>query len=954
MLERSSKEVKTIVAQADVVARATGRPTTSVHYLVATYLVQCQARELLVEAGVDDARVLDTYEKMADREDAAEVISEIHRQAEQLAESSNVHDVTSTILLASLLRVRHALAWKVLDRAGVNVPTLRAKAIGQVTLSQDRATTGVRPAVRSGDEPRPTGRLDMPRSITRTDMAAADPSERVDRLRARPLPADLLSPHGASGDERAAKPEPRPDSHRLDQRYDAGRSEPNRFEHPRAEQGRPEPRVDGARSETLRGDSFRPEPLRSDNGRLEPSRSDAPRPDDVTQHDAARPEPRQESARVDAPRVEPPRAEPSKPPAERRSLLPAPIDKVAEPKPARAPAPRPLGRVFEVSPDQFPTLCELGRNLTEAALQGEIDPLIGRDRIVDEVIDILLMKQVNNPCLVGEAGVGKTAIAEGLALRLAGNVEQYGRLGTAAVIEIQTSSLLAGTALRGAFSDRMKRLREEVARAEGQVIIFMDEVHTIMGAGTGDGPLDAANDLKSALSRGKFPLIGATTKAEYERHILKDPAMERRFQVVAVPEPTVLEAIAILSGVAPIYARHHSVRYSHEAIVSTVHLSKRFITDRCLPDKAIAVLDRAGAQTRRAGRPQVQADDVARAVHGLTAVPLDRLLADERGRIRDLAADLQARIVGHDLAMARIARRIQRNYAGFSADRPVASFLFVGAPGVGKTETARALSEALFVTSDALVRFDMTEYAEAHSVSRLIGSPPGYVGHAQMGLLSQALQKRPYRVLLFDEIDRAAPEVVALLLQLLDAGRITDHHGQLIDVRNCIIVMTSNLGADLLASGIARRAIGFGRIDAPLPEGPPGDPLTEAVLERARAAFPAEFWSRIDDAIVFRPLAPLAARQIVLRTLEASAQRLFDASLIRYDVDDAVVDLVLAQGLDPALGVRPLRARVESLVESFVTECILDGSLRPGAEVQLTVLDGAVVMAESEPVRPAP
>lgn len=302
------------------------------------------------------------------------------------------------------------------------------------------------------------------------------------------------------------------------------------------------------------------------------------------------------------------------------------------------------------------------------------------------------------------------------------------------------------------------------------------------------------------MARGKFPLIGATTKAEYERHIEKDPAMERRFQVVAVPEPTVPQAIAILSGVAPIYALHHGVRYSHDAIASAVHLSKRFINDRCLPDKAIAVLDRAGAQTKRAGRPQVMADDIARAVHVLTAVPMERLLADERGRIRDLAADLQDRIVGHDAAMLKVARRIQRNYAGFSGERPLASFLFVGAPGVGKTETARALADVLFNSGDALVRFDMTEYSESHSLARLIGSPPGYVGHGQSGLLAQALQKRPYRVLLFDEIDRAAPEVLALMLQLLDAGRVTDNHGHVVDVRNCIIAMTSNLGSEILTA----------------------------------------------------------------------------------------------------------------------------------------------------------
>ncbi|MFZ4578842.1 MAG: AAA family ATPase, partial [Myxococcota bacterium] len=876
MAESLSREVRTIRAQAEAMARATGRPVASVHYLVATYVVECLARELLVETGVDDVKVLDTFERMPERDEPAEILTEIHRQAEQLAESSNSAEVTSIILLASLLRVRNALASKVLDRAGVAVSTLRARVIGQLTLLNDRAATGLRPAVQRPEDPRPsisrtdlprvTTRMDMPRTLTASDHLTA-PTQTLPATPAdlRPVPAETRGQPTAP--TRIVSPEARP----------------------------------------LPPAEVRPAPVES-------------RPLPV--------EPRQ--AEVIAP----------KPPA---------------PKPPTTGGRKtgPVRRVFDLSVDKFPTLNEIGRNLTVAALKGEIDPLIGRENLVDAVIDILLMKQVNNPCLIGEAGVGKTAIVEGLALRLAGNIETYGKLGSAVIVEIQTSALLAGTSLRGAFSERMRKLRDEVAAGAGQVIVFMDEIHTIMGAGTGDGPLDAANDLKSALSRGRFPLIGATTKAEYERHIEKDPAMERRFQVVEVPEPTVPEAIAILSGVAPLYAKHHQVCYSHDAITSAVHLSKRFINDRCLPDKAIAVLDRAGAQTRRAGRQVVQADDIARAVHVLTAVPMERLAADERGRIRDLAVDLQARIVGHDAAMQRIARRIQRNYAGFSGDRPLASFLFVGAPGVGKTETGRALAQALFVVDDALVRFDMNEYTESHSIARLIGSPPGYVGHAQAGLLAHALQKRPYRVLLFDEVDRAAPEVLALLLQLLDAGRVTDNHGQVVDVRNCILAMTSNQGAELLAAPNARRSIGFGRVDAPIPEGPGAEPVDQAVLDRARKALPADLWTRIDETIVFHPLSLHAGRQVVQRQLELSARRLYEARMIRYHADETVVDLVMGPGMDPSLGVRPLRARIEDVVEAFVTERILDGALKPGADVILTATDGRLELHPRAAVEPA-
>jgi ATP-dependent Clp protease ATP-binding subunit ClpC len=802
-MARLSREVQTILAQADSVARASGRPTASVHILVAFCFVDCQARDLLAEAGVDDKRVLDTFEGMSERDEPTDALRAIHVQAETLTASANAAEVSATILLASVLRVREALAWRVLEAAGVDSTRLRARVIGQITLHRDRAATGTfkvpkvladeRSTTADVRPPRPT----TPRSTVPLPTAAQATLPLTTQVRGAPTPAAL-------------RPSPEPP---------------------------PEP----------------PLPLRA------------------------------------------------------------------------------------LDPRQYPTLCELGRNLTQAALEGGIDPIIGRDEIIDAVIDVLLMKQVNNPCLVGEAGVGKTAVVEALALRLAQEPMRYGKLGEAVLVEVQVGSLLAGTALRGAFSERMKKLREEVERGAGRVIVFIDEIHTLMGAGTGDGPLDAANDLKSALSRGKFPLIGATTRAEYDRHIAKDPAMERRFQVVAVPEPSVSEAITILAGVAPTYTAHHGVRFSPEALQSAVHLSKRFITDQCLPHKAIAVIDRAASQARRAGKTVVQVDDVARAVHVLTQVPMERLLADERGRIRDLAAELCARVLGHDDAMARVAKRVQRNYAGFSGDRPVASFLFVGAPGSGKTEAARALAEVLFSRDDALVRLDMTEYAEPHTVARLIGSPPGYVGHGQPGLLGQALTKRPYRVLLFDEIDRAAPEVLALLLQLLDAGRLTDAQGVTIDARNCIVVLTSNLGAELLAKGAGRRTIGFGAATDPSSALEATD---QAVLERAKSALPAEFWGRIDDVLVFRPLDLAAARAIVRRTLAASAARLFEARLVRYDVDDAVVELVLAGGLDPAAGVRPLRARVESLVEAFIADRVLDGSLQPGSEALLTVVEG--------------
>ncbi len=844
MSERLSREVRSIRAQADIVARASGRTTNSVHYLVAMFVVECKARDVLVETRVDDQVVLDTYERMPGRDETAEALAEIHRQSGRLTESAGLPETTSMVLLASLLRVRECLACRVLERAGANVPGLRSRVIGLVNFDQDRGHTGqIAIPKLPGDARRPSQTL---------PMSTARPTQTA--MPAVPAPRSL------------------------------------------------EPRTAGS----------------------------APTPPEVRNTPTAAVE----------------KAEPRQTPP----IVPKGVDPPPRPAAVQGQLPLPTP-VFQLRPAEFPTLCEVGRNLTEAALQGRIDPVIGRDALIEQVIDVLLMRHANNPCLIGEAGVGKTAVAQGLAARLAGNTAQYGKLGTAVVVEITVSSLLAGTGLRGAFSERMGKLREEVSKADGQVIVFMDEVHTMMGAGTGDGPLDAANDLKSALARGQFPLIGATTKAEYKRHIEADPAMDRRFQVIEVPEPTVPEALQILAGVATTLGRHHGVTYAHDALVSAVHLAKRFVTDRCLPDKAIATLDRAGAQAKRSGRPQVLVDDVARAVHTLTGVPMDRLLADERGRIRDLGADLQGRVLGQADAMQRIARRIQRNYAGFSGDRPVAALLFAGAAGVGKTETAKALAELLFVSQDALVRFDMSDYAEAHALSKLLGSPPGYVGHQQAGLLAVAMQKRPYRVLLFDEIDRAAPEIQNVLVQLVDNGRIQDAKGQVVDVRNSILVFTTNAAADVVASP-RRRSIGFGAVDAAPIAAPETDEaglaaVQAAVIDRVQTALAPELWRRLDETIVFRPLDADAARAVVRRDIGQSAQRLYEARLIRYDVDERVIDLVLEGGLDPTLGARPLRARIERLVEAFVTDNILDGVLRPGVDVRLTVRDGRLGLLPS-------
>ncbi len=897
MVLEQADEVRRISAAATDLARGSSSPANSVHLLLAMFVSPCAARDLLTEVGADHDAVLQSYRSLGERDESPRAVSEVWTSAAGLAENSGATEVDSACLLAGLLRVRQALAARVLRGAGIDVIALRSRVIGQLTLGLDRAGT------------RQGRRYRRPSAVQPAHQPFADVDQMETTSRALPLPTGLMR---AVGDRASAQ------SRRRARRV-----------------------IDPA--------PWTVDTSRDDGVAAGASGSRVEAPSAILSHRGPAP-------RGGAPSSTQPAQDQPPPPADPPSARGVPAPELQASNLATSPqlvvASAPLTMtsrgVFYLDPDVFPVLTELGRNLTEAALNGEIQPLIGRNDLVDGIIDVLMMRQVNNPCLVGEAGVGKTAIVEGLARRLAGNVERFGSLGQAAIIEISVSGLLAGTSFRGAFSQRMKALRDEVAKADGQIIIFMDELHTIMGAGAGDGPLDAANDLKTALARGRFPLIGATTQAEYRRHIEKDPAMERRLQVITVPEPSVDEAITILAGVAPIYARHHGLAYAHEAVVSAVHLSKRFITDRCLPDKAIAVLDRAGAQARRRGKSRVEADDVSRAVHQLTQVPLDRLLADERSRVRDLGRELIERIIGHDATMERVARRVQRNYAGFAADRPLASFLFVGTPGTGKTAAAYALSETLFLVDDALVRFDMNEYADSHSVSRLIGSPPGYVGHQQPGLLSQAIHKRPYRVLLFDDIDRAAPEVVALLLQIVDTGRLTDNQGHVLDLRNAILVMTSTVPVAALSES-ARPAIGFGRAaDAVVDD-------DETVLDRVRDRLGPELWGRVDDKVLFRPLPTSALRAVTSRCIEDSLNRLFEARLVRVHADVSVVDLVLGTGgVDAELGVRPLRSRVEALVEAFLADHVLEGTLQPGTEMRLHVADGALELSPAAAQLPPP
>ncbi len=583
-----------------------------------------------------------------------------------------------------------------------------------------------------------------------------------------------------------------------------------------------------------------------------------------------------------------------------------------------------------LDPTDFPWLSQLGRNLTELAAAGRLDPLVGREVEVEQTLDVLGKRRTNNPLLVGEAGVGKTAIVEGVAQRLLAQASPR------VVVELDMASVLSGTQLRGSFSEKLRGIQDEVRRAEGRVVVFIDEVHTVMGAGsTGEGPQDAANELKAGLARGEFPCIGATTHDEYRKHIEKDPALERRFTPVLVREPSVPDTLRILQGILPRYEAHHQVHFAPEAVEAAAALTSRYVRDRFLPDKAVAAMDLAGSRARRQGATEVCAADVARVVAQMAGIPESRLLSGDRDRLLGLEDALAQRIVGHPETIARVARVLRRNYAGFASRRPMGSFLFLGPTGVGKTELARALADALFGSDQALVRLDMSECSEPTGVARLVGAAPGYVGYGEGGQLTDAVRRRPASVVVLDEIDKAHRDVLLLLLQVLEEGRLTDGRGRQVDFSSTVVVLTTNLGgfeATRTASGV----MGFAGAE-------PGPTREDRASQAARAALPPELWNRLDERLVFPALTRDDLAHVAALLLRQSSERLAAERRIRYFAGDDVVEHLLRNGgFDPALGARPMRGAVQRLVEGPIAERILAGELVPGDELEVAVESGAL------------
>ncbi len=591
---------------------------------------------------------------------------------------------------------------------------------------------------------------------------------------------------------------------------------------------------------------------------------------------------------------------------------------------------------FDLDPKQAPTLSAIGTNLTAAAARGELDPVIGRDVEIDRTLDVLAKRNSNNPCLVGAPGVGKTAIAHGVARRIAAGVGVQG-LDDRIVIELSIGELLAGTGVRGALAERLGCIRREVQASNGRVVLFLDEIHALLG---GDAGEEAANELKTAFARGELPCIGATTTTEYRRSIDRDPALSRRFTIVDVPELDEAAARSVIDVASKVLERHHGVEYDQGAKEGAVTWTVRYVPSRALPDKAIAALDLAGARARRNGRAAVTREAVADVVAEMGDVPVARLLERDAERFLELEKHLAVRVVGHGDALARIARALRRGAAGLRGNRPLLSALLLGPTGVGKTETAKAIAEVLFHDATAMTRIDLSEYSEAHSVARLLGAPPGYVGHEDGGQLTEAVRRRPYQVVLFDEMEKAHRDVLEAMLQLLDEGRMTDGRGRTVDFTNTVVVLTSNLGSDV-ANERAPRRLGFGSSD----ETSDQKGITDRVIAAARGALPPELFNRFDEVIVFAALTRADTIAIANLALAKLGDELRSKRGLSLQFDREAVELVVDEGgFDPSLGGRPIRREIARRIEAPLAELLLRGDAKPGDVVWITVEEGRVVV----------
>ncbi len=599
---------------------------------------------------------------------------------------------------------------------------------------------------------------------------------------------------------------------------------------------------------------------------------------------------------------------------------------------------------FALDPKQFPLLCQLGQNLTQLAARGELDPVVGRDAEIERALDVLAKRNANNACLIGAPGVGKTSVVRGLAVRIA-NGDDVACFEDKVLVGIEPAGMLAGTGVRGSLAERIGQLKTELARAKGRVILFFDEMHVLFGQDAGD---EASSELRLALARGEIVCIGATTEMDYRRVIDADPGLSRCFTPIEVCELSAEEALLAIEGIAPLFEKHHGCAYDENALAKAITWSVRYLPSKALPDKAVQILDLAGARARRRGGRHVECEHVAEVVSELAGVPEERLLESDAERLLRLEELLGNRIVGHANALERISHVLRRNASGFRSRRPIGTFLLLGPTGVGKTETAKAIAECLFHSADAMTRLDLSEYAESHAISRLVGAPPGYVGYESGGQLTESVRRRPYQVILLDEIEKAHRDVLESFLGVFDEGRLTDGRGRTVDFTNTVILLTSNIGADLSPTTTTSRArIGFGTAAVRGREVREREISTyqNAVTDAARKALPPELFNRLDEVLAFAPLSREDVAEVARRILKGLAVELERARGVKLDASDTAVEALLdAGGFDPELGARPMRRAIGRHIEAPIAEMILKGLLNRGDVATVDVEGGLIVV----------
>ncbi|QDG54184.1 AAA family ATPase [Persicimonas caeni] len=974
-----SRELGDVIDEANDIADRVEQTLSSAHLLLALFTVPNRAAVFLEDRNVTVDKLLEKLSGASD--EAPAILDRIYQRGERIASGSRAEAMSSLHLLAALVRESSSQAVELLKDAGINVSAIRASVMSYATgstplprrfrtLSTTTATT-TRPAVskkkqrRSEDAPSPIG--------FHPSLGIADPSRRKAAIErnivetTEPV-AEQAGPEDSGSWRTPTDEPPRPrQARRLKPRRTKrskskpGNSKPSESKSKKGKPTkRPQAKAPDAPSDDVDEASMTTPPSageaiedarqtaqnlaarlfsKNDEVRDEagPVSDEFAAPQGAVADDSEASEAVDEASSDELPEV--PEADGAASLAEESSTVDnVRFDDPLEPDEG-------LAQSYDLDPEQYPNLVKFGRNLTAQAARGQIDRVVGRDREILQLIDILGKRRSNNPVLVGEAGVGKTAIVEGLSREFVKLANAGNRLGKRAIIELELGRILSGTHLRGSFSERLLGIKDEVEQAGGDVIVFLDELHSWMTAGAGGDGTDAAGELKTALARGRFPCIGATTNDEFRQFVESDPAFERRFGMVFVEEPDVATARHIAGGIRGHYEKHHEVRYADEALDAAVRLSHRYIYQRRLPDKAIGVLDLAGSRAARTGQKQVDRPLVAEIVAEMAGIPVERLTQTDRERFLNMESYLADGIVGHRHIVQSISDVIRRNYAGFRGRRPIGSLLFLGPTGVGKTEMVKVLADFLFHDRDAVVRLDMSEFMEAHSVSRMVGAPPGYVGYEQGGQLTEAVRRRPYQIVLLDEIEKAHPDVLNILLQLFDEGQLTDGRSRTVDFSNTVIVMTSNLGADVFseqAKRTSRGRIGFGKSDRD--DEANRLETTDKVRDAAQKHFTPELWNRIDEKLVFMPLTRKEVAGIARLQLEDSRERLHEESGIDLEFDDGVIaHLIDNGGFNPELGARPMRQTIQRLVEGAVARLILSGEVSRGDTMRVEIHGDEVV-----------